>query len=398
MSSPTAAKQLLDWYEQHRRDLPWRRDAEPYRVLVSELMLQQTRVEVVLGYYARFLERFPSVTALAAAAEEDVLAAWSGLGYYTRARRLWAAAREVVARGGWPQRAAELETLPGLGAYTAAAVASIAFGEVVLALDGNLIRVLSRRAAVIARGVRARRAVLAAGAELLACGRPGDVNQALMDLASGICRPRAPRCPHCPLRRGCLAAEGGDPEAFPSPTARRERERVEGTVLAVEDGRGRLLVVRRAPGTGILAGLWEPPWVAARGPGVEEEAARRYGGHWRGGDSRGRLRHAVMHFDLDLEIRAAEWVAAPGGAAAAVAEGPADAGRGAEAGAFGLQGGASADQDGAVEAGWIALAGDEAGAAAAGGASSLVRKVAARLRAGGGGQLSLGAAGQAPSA
>ena len=247
---------LLAWYDREKRELPWRGTQDPYRVWLSEIMLQQTRAEAVAPRYEAFLSRFPTVEALAAADEEAVLKAWEGMGYYSRARNLRRAAMEVVRRGGFPRSAKEWQKLPGVGAYTAAAVASIAYHEAAPALDGNQARVLSRLLAFEGTVDTPQR--LRAQAEaLIDRERPGDYNQALMDLGSGVCTPRAPKCGLCPVAAFCAARAGGDAESYPHlppPIARRE---VEVTVVLAYLG-GRVLV-RRRPSKGLLAGLWEFP-------------------------------------------------------------------------------------------------------------------------------------------
>ena len=256
MEAMAFRRALLSWYDREKRELPWRGTREPYRVWLSEIMLQQTRAEAVAPRYEAFLSRFPTVEALAAADEEAVLKAWEGMGYYSRARNLRRAAMEVVRRGGFPQSAKELQTLPGVGAYTAAAVASIAFHEAAPALDGNQARVLSRLLAfdeTVDTPQRLRKPAEA----LIDRERPGDYNQALMDLGSGICTPRAPKCETCPVAAFCAARAGGDAESYPRlppPIARREVEVT--VVLAYLDGR---VLVRRRPSKGLLAGLWEFP-------------------------------------------------------------------------------------------------------------------------------------------
>ena len=253
---------LLAWYDGHRRELPWRGDSDPYRVLVSEIMLQQTRVATVLARYGPWLERFPTVHALAAASEEAVMAAWSGLGYYRRARALHAAARYVAAHG-WPPDAAALQALSGVGAYTAAAVASISFGEAVPAIDGNALRVLSRVADIPLDVTTAagRRAVDAVARRAMAADRPGDWNQAVMDLGATVCTP-TPRCDDCPL--ACLARQRGTAAARPVRPARRAAQR-EDAAFAYLQHRQRVLLVRRP--AGLLAGTWSLPG----GPGAVAE-------------------------------------------------------------------------------------------------------------------------------
>ena len=256
MDAMAFRRALLDWYDRAKRELPWRGTRDPYRIWLSEIMLQQTRAEAVAPRYEAFLARFPTVEALAAADEEAVLKAWEGMGYYLRARNLRRAAMEVARRGEFPQSAKELQTLPGVGAYTAAAVASIAFDEAAPALDGNQARVLARLLAfegTVDTPQRLRRAAEA----LIDRERPGDYNQALMDLGSGICTPRAPKCETCPVAAFCAARAGGDAESYPRlppPIARRDVEVT--VVLAYLNGR---VLVRRRSSRGLLAGLWEFP-------------------------------------------------------------------------------------------------------------------------------------------
>src|SRR3954447_16114758 len=256
------AEALLTWFDQHRRDLPWRRTSDPYKIWLSEVMLQQTRVETVLPFYNRFLERFPTVEDLARAEVEEVLALWSGLGYYRRARQLHAAAREIAAAGAFPSTLEGLLALPGIGAYTTAAVASIAFGVAAPVMDGNVERVLSRCLALDAdpHASAGRRQLLAAAAELLDPLRPGDSNQALMELGATLCSPRNPKCLLCPLRSGCRAAAEGDPERYPVPKTKREPERHRLLVAVVEEASG-VLLFRRPDDSTLLAGTWELPWM-----------------------------------------------------------------------------------------------------------------------------------------
>ena len=256
MDAMAFRRALLDWYDRAKRELPWRGTRDPYRIWLSEIMLQQTRAEAVAPRYEAFLARFPTVEALAAADEEAVLKAWEGMGYYSRARNLRRAAMEVARRGEFPQSAKELQTLPGVGAYTAAAVASIAFDEAAPALDGNQARVLARLLAFEGT-VDTPQKLRRAAAALIDRERPGDYNQALMDLGSGICTPRAPKCEICPVAAFCAARAGGDAESYPRlppPIARREVEVT--VVLAYLNGR---VLVRRRPSRGLLAGLWEFP-------------------------------------------------------------------------------------------------------------------------------------------
>jgi A/G-specific adenine glycosylase len=255
---------LLEWFDSARRELPWRRTSDPYRIWISEVMLQQTQVERVAGaagYYERFLRLFPTVEALAAATLDDVLKAWEGLGYYARARALHAAARIVVIEygGRLPTTEVDLARLPGFGPYTAAAVASIAFGERTAALDVNALRVLARlfrvEGPVTSAATRKRLGTL--GQNLVDPNRPGDFNAAMMELGALVCRPRRPRCLLCPLAEVCAARASGDPERWPERAPPVERPVVHASCGIVRR-RGKLLVVRR-PDRGLLGGLWEFP-------------------------------------------------------------------------------------------------------------------------------------------
>ncbi|HVS04126.1 MAG TPA: A/G-specific adenine glycosylase [Thermoanaerobaculia bacterium] len=314
MTAGGAPRALLAWYQGARRDLPWRRRRDPYAVWLSEVMLQQTRVRQVVGYWRRFLRRFPTVETLAAASEEEVMALWSGLGYYRRARQLHRAARQLT-RDGWPTDAAGLRRLPGVGEYTAAAVASIAFGEAVPVLDGNVARLLARRLALrqpVTR-VAARRRLRQAAAELLDRERPGDSNQALMELGATVCTPRRPACAACPLAVGCRAREEGTPEAYPVRAGRRRPSPRAAVAALVAEG-SRVLLFRRGEGDALLGGSWEVPWVeAASAVAAGRALAARYGGRWRLGVALGTVRHAITWRQLTVAVRAAERVAEDGG-------------------------------------------------------------------------------------
>lgn len=257
-------RRLLAWYAQNRRDLPWRRTQDPYRIWISEVMLQQTRAGVVVPYYRAFLRAFPTVQALAAARLEDVLRVWAGLGYYARARQLHRAAQQVVRRGRFPTTAAEWRALPGVGSYTAAAVASIAFREDVVAVDGNVARVglrlLGLRAS--ARDPRARGAVEAALRAILPPGRAGELNQALMDLGAAVCVPKRPRCGSCPVRSFCRAHQDGTASSIPLPDGRAPKPTRHFVAALIRDARGRVLLVRQPP-RGLWGGLWTLPFVEA---------------------------------------------------------------------------------------------------------------------------------------
>lgn len=311
---------LLEWYRRHRRDLPWRGTRDPYRIWLSEVMLQQTRVETVRPFFASFLVRFPTVEALAEAPLDEVLAAWSGLGYYRRARFLHQAARVVAERGAFPSSLESLRALPGVGEYTAAAVASIAFGLAEPVLDGNVERVTARWLALAGDPKRGetRRALRGAAAELLDRDAPGDSNQALMELGATVCTPRQPKCPLCPVERTCRGAASGDPEAYPAARDERPGERIERVLAVVEDERGRVLLHRRADDEELLAGTWELPWAAA-GRRAAAELGARYGGRWRLGAEAGVVRHRITFRSLVLSVRRATCETAAG----VVAEGPA---------------------------------------------------------------------------
>jgi A/G-specific adenine glycosylase len=252
---------LLAWYDRERRDLPWRRTKDPYAIWLSEVMLQQTQVATVIPYWERFLARFPTLEALAAAPLDDVLAAWRGLGYYSRARNLHRAAQEVVARfgGRLPSSVEALLTLPGFGRYTAGAVASIAFGEEAPLVDGNVARVLSRLFEVEGPpGDRAREARLWALASVLVKGeRPGDLNQALMEHGATVCRPESPLCLLCPVRGACLAFQHGRVAELPPAKVRATPKRLT-LALAVWPHEDTLLFARRVA-KGLFGGLWELP-------------------------------------------------------------------------------------------------------------------------------------------
>jgi A/G-specific adenine glycosylase len=257
------ARRLLAWYREHKRNLPWRATHDPYAVWVSEVMLQQTQVATVLPYYERWMQRFPTVSALAAAAEHDVLHAWQGLGYYSRARRLRDGARHVVEHhaGKLPDSVEELRTLPGIGAYSAGAIASIAFGKPEPAVDGNVARVLCRLFAL--RGDPARpplqRELWRIARELIPERDVRDFNQALMELGATLCTPRGePRCNECPLKSECTAHASGLAAALPELKKRMPPTQVQAVAGVVAD-RGRLLVVRLPESAPRWAGMWQFP-------------------------------------------------------------------------------------------------------------------------------------------
>jgi A/G-specific adenine glycosylase len=254
-------QRLLAWYAREKRDLPWRRTKDPYRIWISEIMLQQTRVETVIPYFERFLASFPDAGSLAKAGEDQLLNLWAGLGYYSRARNLQAAARQVMEQfdGRFPSRVEDLRSLKGVGPYTSAAIASIAFGQPHAAIDGNLERVISRLLGCRSDPKREGKPEVAGFADaLVALGSPGEVNQALMDLASAVCLPRAPDCSACPLVTHCKAFELGEQKKIP---LRRPKPpplllQAHGLVLLA----GEELLLARRPKGQWLAGMWDIPW------------------------------------------------------------------------------------------------------------------------------------------
>ncbi|HZT30062.1 MAG TPA: A/G-specific adenine glycosylase [Bryobacteraceae bacterium] len=295
------AARLLAWYARQQRDLPWRRTRDPYRIWVSEIMLQQTRAQAVIPYYERFLSRFPTVAALAEAAESDVLAAWSGLGYYSRARNLQKAARAIVAAGGFPRDYEALRRLPGIGPYTAAAIASIAFGQPHAVLDGNVLRVLARLendpADIASSRTRARFQQMAG--RLLEPKDPAAFNQAMMELGATVCLPRAPRCLLCPVAQDCRALAAGTAEQLPVKLRPGRQERIEQTLVRVEK-RGRLLLRQRPADAGRMAGFWELPAVEDL-PGVRLNGAL------------GSFRHTITRHLYVFTVRSGTLARAPRG-------------------------------------------------------------------------------------
>ncbi len=301
MNDAAQRERLIAWYRRARRDLPWRRTRDPYRVWISEAMLQQTRVETVIPYYERFLARFPDVRALASADLDSVLGAWAGLGYDSRARNLRHAAEQVVRDHGGelPRDEAALRALPGVGRYTAGAIRSIAFREPAPIVDGNVARVLARL-----RGrKRATDTELWRDAESLARGpRPDLANQALMELGALVCTPRAPRCTRCPVAPACAARASGDPEAFPARRA-RPAPRAASAVAGVLRRRGGEVLLVRRPARGLLGGLFELPSAPGNDPrALAAQVLERTGLRVRVGESLGVVRHVFTHRVLTLEV------------------------------------------------------------------------------------------------
>lgn len=258
--NPAAA--LLQWFDQQQVQLPWRGSRDPYRIWLSEIMLQQTRIAAVEGYYARFLERFPTIEALAAASLDEVLKCWEGLGYYTRARNLHRFAQTIVNEyaGRFPTTAEALQELPGIGRYTAAAIASIAFDQRVAVLDGNVMRVLARLTdfAEDITEARAQKTLWQTAEALLPRERPGDYNQALMDLGRLVCVPRRPNCTDCPLQTQCRAFAQRTTAQRPVKKPKAPLKQVRAVAAVIRDQEDRLLLVQRLQ-DGLLGGLWALP-------------------------------------------------------------------------------------------------------------------------------------------
>jgi A/G-specific adenine glycosylase len=301
------SRALLRWYRKNKRELPWRDVDDPYAIWVSEVMLQQTRAETVAPYYERWMRRFPTVTSLAKASEQDVLRLWEGLGYYRRALGLRESAGRILRdyAGRLPEDSAALVRLPGVGAYTAAAVAAFAFGRDEVALDGNLRRVLSRlmNLEVDPRRPEGERRVLAFARRLLPSGRAADFNQALMDLGSSVCVAGQPRCGVCPLRMGCAARRAGVERQRPvRARTRAVPQRI--ATAGVLRRRGRVLIARRPPGR-LLGGLWEFPGGKRRSRETIRACLRRelreeLGVRVEVGESLGTIRHTYSHFSVTV--------------------------------------------------------------------------------------------------
>jgi len=300
----TQARALLDWYDAHARTLPWRTPPgaatrpDPYRVWLSEVMLQQTTVAAVGPYFAKFTTRWPTVEALAAADEAELMAAWAGLGYYARARNLVACARAVAGEHGgrFPDTEEGLRALPGVGAYTAAAIAAIAFGRRAVVVDANVERVVSRLFAIAEPLPASRPRIRALTDSITPEKRAGDFTQAMMDLGATICTSRNPRCLLCPLSAGCAAQAGGAPDGYPVKAAKKPRPQKRGIAYWLES-EGTVLLVRR-PGKGMLGGMRALPggdW------GETAEAAPPAVANWR---LLGSVTHVFTHFSLVLDVMA----------------------------------------------------------------------------------------------
>ena len=309
--APAFAAELLAWYDRHARKLPWRVPPgqsksgvkpDPYRVWLSEIMLQQTQVVTVRDYYEKFLATWPSVEALAAADTEDVMNAWAGLGYYSRARNLKKCADEVATQHGgqFPKTADELRQLPGIGEYTAAAIAAIAFDEPVAVIDGNVERIIARQHRIETPLPAAKAEIRSRLQPLVPNERPGDFAQAMMDLGATLCSPKKPACSLCPVSDSCAAFRAGDADRFPLKAPKAEKPTRRGAVFVIRNGKDAIWLVKR-PDSGLLGGMSALPgtdWTA-RKDGLTGENALPFTGDWH---KAGNVRHTFTHFHLQLEV------------------------------------------------------------------------------------------------
>jgi A/G-specific adenine glycosylase len=293
LSKSALSRSLLQWYAAGHRDLPWRRTSDPYRIWISEIMLQQTRAQAVIPYYELFLDRFPSVESLAAAEEEQVLTLWSGLGYYSRARNLRRAAQQIVYVGGFPRDFESLRALPGIGDYTAAAIASIAFGLPHVVLDGNVLRVVARveNDSADIGSARTRQRFRAIAQAWLDPKHAGVFNQAIMELGATVCLPRNPLCLVCPMAASCQGLREGTAPQLPVKLRRTEPIKIEGLLLVVRKG-AQVLLRQRAAEARRMAGFWDLPGPADL-PGA------------RHGECLGEIRHTITHYHYTLQVTAA---------------------------------------------------------------------------------------------
>lgn len=304
------AQRLLHWYRQHQRDLPWRANNDPYCVWVSEVMLQQTQVATVRPYFTRWMQRFPTLQALAEAEEADVLQIWQGLGYYSRARSLHRGAQHVVEQraGRLPDTPEELRRLPGIGPYTAGAIASIAFGRDAAVVDGNVIRVLTRLFALDGSPQHQplKRHLWELAQRLIPSGRASDFNQALMELGSLVCTPRSPNCLNCPVRTDCRARKLGRPDAFPQLPKRPAQQRVEHAAALVRRG-SRYLLMQLPSDAPRWASMWSFPTLERKENETIQQTAVRALSYWcgysaTGGEVAHELQHSVTRYRIRLHL------------------------------------------------------------------------------------------------
>ncbi|MEO0543804.1 MAG: A/G-specific adenine glycosylase [Pseudomonadota bacterium] len=305
-------KDLLEWYDRHARKLPWRAGPgtsqagerpDPYRVWLSEIMLQQTTVATVKDYFAKFTDRWPTVEDLAAATEDDILKAWAGLGYYSRARNLKKCADIIVTEfgGAFPADIDQLRGLPGIGDYTAAAIGSIAFDIPAPVVDGNVERVFTRLFAIETPLPKAKSEIKKLVHEVLSVSRPGDFAQACMDLGATICSPKKPACMHCPIRSHCAALEGHDPEHFPVKPPKKDKPARVGAVYVIENGSGEIILEKRQ-GSGLLANMAQAPttdWNSRTNGETGVRGAPLTGLQWK---ACGEIEHIFTHFSLTLTV------------------------------------------------------------------------------------------------
>lgn len=309
---------LLSWYEANKRDLPWRKDQDPYKVWVSEIMLQQTKVDTVIPYFHNFLEKFPTVYDLAAAEEQEVLKAWEGLGYYSRARNLQHAVREVVEQynGQVPDNSKDLEQLKGIGSYTKGAILSIAFNKPVPAVDGNVMRVFSRLLNIdddIAQQ-KTKKLFEQIIHEVISHEDPSSFNQAIMDLGATVCTPKSPSCLFCPVQEHCQAFALGIEDKLPVKAKAKKNKTISYHVLQIRNENGEVAIEKRSK-DGLLANLWQFPMIPVKelnGSPVEEWFYNQYGLRIKMGKKQGQLKHVFSHITWELEVHPAQLIVEDG--------------------------------------------------------------------------------------
>jgi A/G-specific adenine glycosylase len=314
--SPTTSDRLLAWYDRHARELPWRIGPaelakgirpDPYRVWLSEIMLQQTTVVAVKDYFAKFTAKWPDIAALAAASQDDILKAWAGLGYYSRARNLKKCADAVMRDHGgrFPDTAGGLRALPGIGDYTSAAIAAIAYDEPAAVVDGNVERVVARLYAIETPLPEAKKQIRALTQALTPANRPGCFAQAMMDLGATLCTPKRPACLHCPLRDDCAALSAGDPERFPVKPPKKAKPVRRGAAYVLTNRQGAVLLEKRGD-KGLLAGMTQVPttgWSARQDGATDASEAPLPSADW---IACGTVGHVFTHFELRLDVFRAE--------------------------------------------------------------------------------------------